>query len=255
MGHETQKGKNSILDEAQQSVALMKLLEDFSKLNDFLEKFFNDSKTMENIKKAQIELLAFKEILRRDLEYSQEQVRTLCESLQRITDRLRGLPSPEQVLLKLDKQLTALNEGKSPIEKASINIELSPSFKRKMEKLERQCDFIKKSMEELKKHSKGRYHSFIERFTKTCEGVVSAVQSFFAATCRLANDAQYFGKRFSIALGIREETLADKAEYDSVQVKYWQLRQAEHQQQAADQASGQKARMQSEKDKKPKIFK
>ena len=49
--------------------------------------------------------------------------------------------------------------------------------------------------------------------------------------------------------------LGDKAEYDSVQVKYWQLRQAEHQQQAADQASGQKARMQSEKDKKPKIFK
>ncbi|MCS5709776.1 hypothetical protein CC99x_012790 [Candidatus Berkiella cookevillensis] len=252
MGHETQ---NSILDEAQQSVALMKLIEDFSKLNELLAACFDDPKTMEYIKKAQIELLAFKEILRRDLEYSKDQIKALCESLQRITDRLRSLPTPEQALLKLDERLTTFNKGKSPIEEASISIKLSSSFKNKMETIEKQCDVIKKSMESLRTHSKGRHHNLIDRLTKVCESVVIAAQSFFAATCRLANDAQYFGKRLAIAVGIREETLADKTEYDSAQVKYWQMRQAEHQQQAADQASGQKARMQAEKAKKPKIFK
>lgn len=254
MGHETRKGENS-LTEAQQSVSLINLIEDFNRLNDLLATCFDDQKTIENIKKAQTELLAFKEILRNDAEYSQEQVRKLCEYLQRITDRLKGLPTPEQALLKLDKQLTVLNGGRSPIERAMISIELSPEFQKKMKRVQDLCDDIQKSMERLKKHSKGRHHNLIERLTKVCESAVSAVQTLFAATYQLANDAQYFGKRLAIAVGIREETLADKAEYDSSQVKYWQMRQAEHQQQAEDQASGQKARIQSTESKKPKIFK
>lgn len=254
MGHETRKGENS-LTEAQQSVSLINLIEDFNRLNELLATCFDDQKAMENIKRAQVELLAFKEILRNDAEYTQEQVRNLCEYLQRITDRLRSMATPEQALLKLDKQLTALNGGQSPIERASINIELSSAFKEKIEKIERQCNAIKISVKALEKHSNGRHHNLIERLTKVCESAVGAVQSFFAATYQLANDAQYFGKRLAIAVGIREETLADKAEFDSSQVKYWQMRQAEHQQQAEDQASGQKARIQSAEGKKPKIFK
>tara|TARA_R110002110_G_scaffold415800_1_gene656269 strand:+ start:23060 stop:23830 length:771 start_codon:yes stop_codon:yes gene_type:complete len=243
------------LSEAQQSLLLIQLMDDFSHLNKMIAECVTNDKTKAEIEKVQLELAAFKQILQNDAEYSADQIKKLCQQIESFSQELKTSHTVEGIMNVVNRHFASLNNGKSPIKALEVEMELDEGFQQNMQNIDAQCEKINDHLKKLKNHSPGRHHNLIEKLSNACQNAMSAIHSVFQSGLWVAKEAKYYVTRLAIVSGLKEESLEERAVYSRRKAVHWQQQAEKHAQQVGDMERGKAMRENEENPKESKIFK
>lgn len=248
-------------DQAKQSIALMTLIEEMETLNKLVANSISDEETTKEIDAIQLELEAFKKVLKEDREYTEQQIEELLQKMRQFRDYLFAMPSPSQVAQDIIEHYSSLNGGESPIEGLAVDIKFDKAFEEKMNAIDKQCGIVLDKADKLKALSPGREHSLFEKFANVCSSIANGFKFMLNATISIAKEVQFQAKSTLVSMGYMEDTDDFKLEAEKRRQQYLERAQArsekriaELEQRVADRKVGEDARKEAEGRRKPKIF-